>query len=132
MSPCKSGWQIYNGACYKHFRSTKKVWQDAVKACSAEGANLVSIHSAAENSFVQSIISYMKGNRKVGWSWIGFNDIVVDGRFVWSDGSPNGYANWNPGEPSGGREDCAYIHSGGSWNDNPCSNTVPFTCKYKF
>ena len=120
---------MYNGACYKLSNSTKKAWLEAVQTCNAEGAHLVSINSAAENHFVHSIVTYMDGDMQRGWSWIGFNNMTADARFVWSDGSPNNYTNWSWGKPNEG--DCAYMGPSGKWNDIACRLELPITCKYK-
>ena len=62
---------------------------------------------------------------------IGLNDIQDEGNFVWSNGSPSDYENWQDGEPNDWRggisdqfgEDIVEIsderHGGrGRWNDN--------------
>lgn len=88
------------------------------------GANLVSIQSQAENDCILSSLTAMNETGKI---WIGLNDELVEGTFVWYDQSPVTYTNWAPGEPnnSGGNEDCVQIYPTGSypgsWNDLPCS-----------
>ena len=60
------------------------------------------------------------------WTWIGLNDIAQEGKFVWSDGTPNNYSNFHPNEPNshGGRENCVNMFDIGwdlKWNDFPCN-----------
>ena len=40
--------------------------------------------------------------------WIGLNQLTVANRFIWSDGSPVNFVNWNNGEPNNvnGGENC--------------------------
>lgn len=33
------------------------------------------------------------------WFWIGANDLLLEGRFVWEDGTPLNYTNWGKGQP---------------------------------
>ena len=124
LASCKAGWQLFSGSCYKHF-NLEKTWQDANKTCNAEDAELMSIHTEAENNFLRSIVTKY-------WSWIGFNDIAKEGKFVWSNGSPRNYTKWASGEPNdyAGREDCTAVAGNGEWNDKACTYQKPFTCRY--
>ena len=61
------------------------------------------------------------------WTWIGLNDIAQEGKFVWSDGTPNDYSNCHPREPNsfGGRENCVNMFHervDSKWNDMACDN----------
>ena len=68
-----------------------------------------------------------------------FHDRDEEGVFIWTDGSPNDYNEWGPGQPSnaGGVEDCAHWvdptvdATWKPWNDLPCSSPtlLPFVCK---
>ena len=74
-------------------------------------------------------------------AWIGLTDAGEEGTWVWSDGEPLEYENWNPGEPNNvplctGDENYAAIKAGGGWTDRHegsgdagCDfNRRPFTC----
>ena len=79
------------------------------------GANLISIQDAAEN---QCIIDNLNSLGESGVIWIGFNDELVEGSFVWYDQSPVVYTNWAAGEPNNaGDEDYVQIYVNGQWND---------------
>ena len=79
------------------------------------GANLISIQDAIEN---QCIIDNLNNLNESGVIWIGFNDELVEGSFVWYDQSPITYTNWAPGEPNNsGNEDYVQIYPNGQWND---------------
>jgi len=64
--------------------------------------------------------------------WIGLNDSVTEGTWLWSDGLISNYFNWHPIEPDPAEEDCVAIdmpHNGGQWIDAPCANPrAGFVC----
>lgn len=94
-------------------------------SCSKEGATLVTIFSAEENSFVKSLIQ-----GEVPWIDL-IRDKNVSNRFVWYSGASLVYENWKNGEPnySMGIEDCVFMDKNGSWVDFSCSHWTSFICK---
>ena len=50
-SSCGSGWRQSNGRCYRMFGKTN--WISALRTCQSNGANLVSIESSTEQSYVE-------------------------------------------------------------------------------
>ena len=71
--------------------------------------------------------------RAVSKAWIGLEDFVVDGQFVWTTNQevPE-YTNWSEGNPSdsGHGEDCGELYDSGTWNDAPCESFHrPFVCE---
>ena len=73
--------------------------------------------------------------RKIEHAWIGLNDQVKEGKFVWVGPM---YTNWGPGEPNNaGNEDCVEIVTAksygktfeGRWNDKSCNNKFSFICQ---
>ncbi|XP_072021898.1 C-type lectin domain family 19 member A-like, partial [Amphiura filiformis] len=114
----------WQGHCYNYVAIAKS-WSDAEIYCNNQyGAHLVSIHSSAENSFVNGI----SGSYNV---WIGLSDQATEGTFKWSDGSQVNYAHWDLGEPNGGgAENCGHLWSHSvTWNDSICSSKKIFVCK---
>ncbi|CAG0896495.1 unnamed protein product [Cyprideis torosa] len=86
--------------CY-YVKTQTKGWIEARDACRAEGFELVTIENSDENAFVCGLLS--------DTAWIGFNDIDIEGTFVWSDGSQSEYTNWGSGEPNNEyQEDCVF------------------------
>ncbi|AGC77004.1 putative secreted protein (Por secretion system target) [Nonlabens dokdonensis] len=78
--------------------------------------NLVSVNSEAENQFIVSSLA----SNGLGDALLGFSDVAAEGTFIWQDGSPVTYTNWNSGEPNnfGSGEDYVHIFgSNGLWND---------------
>ena len=123
---CTSGYTSYSGSgydyCYKGVR-TDLTWTDAKSSCSSDSAWLVTIHSADENTLINSFLSCRK--------WIGYNDIASESNFVWLYGSSS-YTNWASGQPDdgGNDEDCAEQYASGTWNDKECYHTLPcYVCQ---
>ena len=112
------GWQSFDGSCYK-FSDDRQIYDDAVRACDAQGAELVKIESAEENSFVQELCG-----RKT--CWLGLAEPPDSEDWFWVDGTPAskasswfgkaewlGYSNWDQGEPNnhaGRDEDAAFMN----------------------
>jgi hypothetical protein len=61
-------------------------------ACVSAGGYLAAIGSAAENTFVRTYIDAQNYN-----AWIGYTDATTEGSFVWTNGEPNVYTNWETG-----------------------------------
>lgn len=91
------------------------------------GFHLTSIHSFAENTFVRNFADTAGQLRGV---WIGLSDFAIEGTFVWSDGTPFDYANWNAGEPNNLFNDDGVILSDArvfpyaGWNDYSVNQQV--------
>ena len=89
------------------------------------GSLLAAIHSRKENDFVRTLIPNP--------TWLGGNDIVSDGTWVWEDGVQwGGFTSWHSGEPNGGdHEQCLIMRYDliGEWNDAYCSNEWHYVCK---
>jgi hypothetical protein len=111
-----------------------KTYDQAAAFCaSVPNGHLVTISSKAELDFIYNNV--MPGTfdaYDTAARWIGLNDMATEGAFVWINGEPVTYTNWNGGEPnnSSGNEDCGEMSwSNGSWNDNNCSKTHTFICE---
>ena len=105
-------------------------WNAANAYCiSVYDTNLVKINSSAKTS---DFLAMSIGSTTL-W-WIGLSDLAFDNTFKWTDNSLPIYTNWRDGEPShsgsGGPENCVEIRtSDGKWNDQTCSDEIPFICK---
>ena len=122
-----SGWTLFNDRCYKLFPD-EMTWSAAQTHCATLGSLLAAIHSRQENDFVRTL-GITKG------TWLGGNDIVSDGTWLWEDGKAwGGFTSWysRDGEPNGGvNEQCLEMRldATGNWNDASCSRTKPHVCK---
>lgn len=83
----------------------------------ANGGFLASINSEQENTFIRNAANSVAGAINI---LIGFNDVGTEGTFVWQNGDPVSYTNWNGGEPNdAGGEDYTEILPSGKWNGCP-------------
>uniref|UniRef100_A0A3B4FGI6 C-type lectin domain-containing protein n=1 Tax=Pundamilia nyererei TaxID=303518 RepID=A0A3B4FGI6_9CICH len=87
-------WFEFGDFCYKPF-GDKKTWHDAQSSCRALGAELVSILSMTEQSWLEGYL-YMATSD----IWIGLNDLFYAGLFSWSDQHITTFTYWAPGEPN--------------------------------
>jgi len=115
--------QNYNGHSY--YRSTgTATWTTARSNCVAMGGYLVTITTAAEQSFIFNI-----------WpsGWIGLTDEVTEGTWRWVTGETYSYKNWNSGEPNNaGNEDYVQFVSNGRWNDLPNNVSLPYVLEFDY
>jgi hypothetical protein len=113
----------YNGHSY--YRSTGSMtWTDARQACLNMGGHLVTVTTAAENSFIFNL-----------WpnGWIGLTDELVEGQWRWVTGETYSYSSWNPGEPNNaGNEDYVQFVGGGRWNDLPNNFALPYVIEFDY
>ena len=112
---------------HTYYLLTTSSWSDAEAEAISLGGHLVTINDQAENDFVFNTFSEF-ANPSNPALWIGFNDIDVEGTWVWSSGAQVTYTNWTPGEPNnqGGNEDAAVINPpDAEWNDIEVWNTFP-------
>lgn len=117
------GWPDYGSYEYKKF-TTATNWNAARDTCLAYGGDLASIPNDATNSWICSTLGCSDQ------PWMGFNDIAVEGTWVWSDGSPVTFTKWGSGEPNNsGNEDCGHFRTDTYWNDASCTSSFPFICK---
>lgn len=106
-----------------------QTWVEAEALAVSLGGHLVSITSQAEQDFVAQ--TFLAGVNARNIHWIGVNDQLVEGQYVWSSGEAIGFTRWQSGEPNNfrGVEDYGTINwhfghgiGGGtfaSWNDTP-------------
>jgi hypothetical protein len=131
--------EICNSGCWVACTSLAAFTDQAVVAqiCTAWGGKLAPIRDAAEQACVQGQIFPSQA------SWIGFEQApgqtVKDVGWSWnSDGIVPSYTNWSSGQPNdldgteSGSEQCAFMTTGGTWQDVPCAGQqfFRFSCKH--
>jgi len=97
----------------KYFCSiSPSTWPDANAAAQALGGNLAVVTTAEENAYLANILTIQS-------AFIGCSDGVVEGDFIWTDGTPVNYTNWYPGQPNNYQnyQDYCEMLSNGQWND---------------
>ena len=131
----------YNGHSYAVFNVSSKIaetWDEAEKYCESLGGYLAIINSEEENQALYQYVYESTG----GYAFFGFSDQLVEGRWIWVDGSlDSGYTKWgvdangNP-EPNSDsiNEDYAEFtpdRLDGSWNDSIFGfDTYAFICEW--
>ncbi|KAL9985710.1 hypothetical protein ACROYT_G008146 [Oculina patagonica] len=131
---CPPGWDEFENSCYKvmtSFRYSQRLtWVNARAVCLGFGGDLVSIKNEREMEFLKNLSS----TYKYKLFWIGLNDRLKEGQFVWSDGTPfnsSVYNNWDRGQPDNSRdEDCVELHYiQNTWNDLACIVIRYYICE---
>jgi Ig-like domain CHU_C associated/Lectin C-type domain/HYR domain len=116
----------YNGKGY-YISGSNVTWSAANTAAAAQGGYLTAIDDAAENTYILNRVATVIGS---GTNyWIGLNDAVAEGTYVWANGQPFSYSNWQAGQPdnSGGNEDYAHVWTAaGTWNDAAPGSTMRY------
>jgi hypothetical protein len=117
--------RVASEATFKYVSNAKLNWPDAQKACRTWGGHLASIRSSAEQDQIKSIVHTKSP------VWIGANDLLQEGKWMWTDGTLLSYKNWHKNEPNnyGGREDCGALWNGMKWNDWFCSSKAYYICE---
>lgn len=134
------GWTCVDDNCYLYVREAV-TWDWARKTCIEKNATLVTISSTSKNNLIGRLI---KTN-----IWIGLNDRVEAGIYVWNDigqgqlDNKPSYLNWDKEEPNDKHydrftpqrcdgEDCVQINIWNgvvTWFDLNCDIALPFICE---
>ncbi len=105
----------FSGNAYEIVR-TGSTYNSANNTCSRKGGHVLYINSAAEQSFITSIVSS-------GRYWIGAIYSSSSG-WTWAGGSSVLYSNWYGETPASSTEKYAYIDaSTGYWHNSERSNS---------
>ncbi len=103
----EKGYQ-YNGHTYI-VSSTTMSWEAAQIYADVVGGHIVTINDADEQAWISN---------QFGWtnSWIGMNDAVLDGTWIWDDGTTVEYQNWGSGHPYPYSDyNYGYLATDGKW-----------------
>ncbi|KAK3759677.1 hypothetical protein RRG08_025123 [Elysia crispata] len=131
---CPPGWHTSktSRSCIKLFLS-KKSWDDARKACQAQGADLLINYNKEKENLI-----YEERDTLVGEAcWIGLNDRNHEGDFTWLDDRQEiTNVPWYPGEPNNYRyrEHCVIVNKKRNKEaflfDRDCSKASFFICEF--
>ncbi|PIK52053.1 lectin [Apostichopus japonicus] len=133
---CPPHWTFWRRHCYRFINNPRLSWLSAEQYCNrlvpGELPHLVSIDSELENTIVRALVDNLREPSSARrHSWMGYNEIVRERNWVWSDQSRSYYSKWERGQPnnSGVDQDCGGLINSGAWDDLVCSLRLPFTCK---
>ncbi|VDI58251.1 Hypothetical predicted protein [Mytilus galloprovincialis] len=120
-------WSLYNGSCYLFNPpdDTKLSWTAARQLCLRKGADLISIGSDNEFSFVLS--QAFRSSRSV--KWIGLNDFALIGKYKWLDGTVSKNLTWANTEPNNNQHYCVYFGRLGNIYDADCETKHEYICE---
>ncbi|XP_053548857.1 pulmonary surfactant-associated protein D-like [Bombina bombina] len=102
-------------------------YNDASLTCHRAGGQLASPANFDENYAVEKIVSqYNK------LAYLGINDFLTEGRFMYPNGNLIFYSNWNINEPNNdkGVEECVEMLTNGKWNDTTCKKQHLIICEF--
>jgi hypothetical protein len=108
-------WPVSEGGNGHRYVRTPEpcTWAEAAAQAEAVGGHLVTISSQAENDWVWRTFGGPDHSL-----WIGLSDLAEEGTWVWTNGEPVTYTNWDVGEPNNlGGEDYGQLFMAGTWND---------------
>ncbi|KAK7505646.1 hypothetical protein BaRGS_00002917 [Batillaria attramentaria] len=129
--PTARGYSMYSGRCLR-LMSTSMTYWDARDRCAADGAHLYHYKSLVKDR--QPAVDLMAGSRYL--LWVGADDLVTEGTFVWSDGSllptdSEVWASWDD-QPNNldDTQHCASLRTRVyELYDNTCSDMQKFVCQ---
>ena len=117
-----------------HKLNKRKVkWDEARKACMAEGGQLAILNSVKEEKM---LVDWMN-RENVDTTWLGVHDQFTEGDWVTLTGESidtTGYNTWNamwPNQPDnfGGNQNCGSLLKQGGMDDTNCNINLPYFCK---
>ena len=125
----------YGGSTY-YMSKANATWTNAKSLASEQGGQLVCIETSEENNFINTARQNINGSA----FWAGGYQIdktsEPKGSWYWVNGKPitmnMSGTNFGSGQPDnyGNNEDYLQINNGGSWNDLPASNQMPYIIEY--
>ena len=109
--------------------TNRKVYEGAKNACINIGGILASVKSNTTQLFIEDLILQSQRNHsQTREYWIGAHRIPRNNKWLWEDGSPLNYSNWEKNEDaisqsSGESEDCAsiFVRFKHRWFSNRCN-----------
>ena len=122
---CDPGWSYFHGYCYLTSEKCTN-WTTALSKCRQQNSVLVDVENNEENVFIQHRHNGQK-------TWLGLNDQLEEGKFIWEDRGPGNFTSWAKNQPNNlGEEDC--VHALGvkysyEWDDVKCTDCHQYTCK---
>ncbi|XP_038047162.1 echinoidin-like [Patiria miniata] len=140
--PCPAGWMSFGSSCYRYYgQVTNQITAENIcrqfSGCSGGIGHLVSLNTAAEDTFIFNYIKGLTGTNIPPQSWLGARRMPGSSRWMWSDGTEITYSTYNgfPGQsnPSDqGRNCMSYSPESPQpqWlHINCAAQSLPFMCE---
>lgn len=111
------------------FSSEALDWDTAKQVCRDYGGRLLVVSTPERDAWLHKTVGPKLGLHSV---WLGYNDMVQEGRWHWLSNSRYEFDRWKEGEPNDfrGGEDCAeWYPEDGLMNDLACSAQRPYVCE---
>ena len=138
LATCSLGWISHNHSCYRFVGNLtanspkiSRSWHQAQSLCHWSGGYLLTIDDQQEQAFIQSQLPTEAGQGL----WIGLNDIVHKGSYVWTNGAPYEFKVWANGQPNRTQnQNCVLInpngdHQAGTWRTAGCNTNAGYICE---
>nr|DBA19768.1 TPA: hypothetical protein GDO54_015546 [Pyxicephalus adspersus] len=113
--------------CYQFNVQSSLRWKEAYLSCKSQGADLLSITSEEEMTFITD----KEGTPD--FVWIGLNRLEISSGWQWSDNSPLNFINWEEGITAFSVLDgssCGRLNvNTKTWDTLPCDASLPYICK---
>uniref|UniRef100_A0A8D0GWX4 FRAS1-related extracellular matrix protein 1 n=1 Tax=Sphenodon punctatus TaxID=8508 RepID=A0A8D0GWX4_SPHPU len=113
---CPPGWSHHDSSCYFLVTDHKVPWNTAAQACKEQYlGNLVSVVTKQHMQWLWDF----SGRKPF---WIGLNDQVNPGHWVWNGGEPLTFTNWRRSPPrlSKKGKNCILVQRRGKWQAKHC------------
>ncbi len=115
----------FNGKWYRVYLE-KGGWRHAKEKCATLGGQLVVIPDAPTEAYVKDLAGKIP-------LWIGATDEKLRAVWIWIDGTPVTYTDWEKGQPNGAPKENYMAIWHGQWNDafENEPKVVGFICEWR-
>ncbi|XP_002735503.1 uncharacterized protein LOC100369035 [Saccoglossus kowalevskii] len=131
---------VCSGCHFYEVHMDKANWETAKANCEANNGRLAKLNTKAIWNLVRRFIMDNGYSNVLKGFWFGLDDIITEGQFVWSDGTPllpGDFTKWARNQPSSkplkaAVQDCVQMwdRRGLKWDDDKCVKEKGYICEY--